>query len=96
MSTSDTPALPANAAAAIIPPDLSALPPTALLDTASTAAALGLKPETLANWRTYGRYDLPYIRSGRLIRYRVADVLGFIERRTRLHTGQTAQPATTA
>ena len=77
----------------ITPPDLSTLPPTALLDTASTAAALGLKPETLANWRTYGRYDLPYIRSGRLIRYRVADVLGFIDRRTRTHTGQTTRPA---
>lgn len=80
----------------ITPPDLSSLPPTALLDTASTAAALGLKPETLANWRTYGRYDLPYIRSGRLIRYRVGDLLDWLEQRTRTHTGQTARPTTAA
>ncbi len=93
MPTRDTPALPATAAATIAPPDLTSLPRSALLTTGEAAAALGLKPETLANWRTYGRYDLPYIRSGRLIRYRVADVLGFIDRRTRTHTGQTTRPA---
>ena len=44
------------------PPDLSALPRTALVDTATAAAALGLKPETLANWRVTGRYGLPFVR----------------------------------
>ena len=78
------------------PPDLSALPRTALVDTATAAAALGLKPETLANWRVTGRYGLPFVRSGRLPRYRVGDLLDWLEQRTRTHTGQTARPTTAA
>ena len=91
-----TPPLPATAAATIVPPDLAALPRTALLTTAEAAAALGLAPETLANWRCTGRYNLPYVRSGRLPRYRVGDLLDWLEQRTRTHTGQTARPTTAA
>lgn len=61
----------------------------ALLTQEQAAAVLGVKPATLQIWRVTGRYALPYVKSGRLVRYREADVLAFLERRTRLHTGQT-------
>lgn len=84
-----TPPTPQPAAAAITPPDLTALPATALLSTAEAAAALGLSPETLANWRVTGRYALPYVRCGRLPRYRVGDLLTWQRARSQTHTGQT-------
>ncbi len=37
---------------------------------------------TLAIWRSTHRYRLPYVRVGRLIRYRRSDVLNFIKQRT--------------
>lgn len=78
------------------PPDLTSLPRSALLDTATAAAALGLAPETLANWRVTGRYALPFVRCGRYPRYRAGDLLDWLEQRTRTHTGQTARPTTAA
>lgn len=78
------------------PPDLTSLPRSALLDTATAAAALGLAPETLANWRVTGRYALPFVRCGRYPRYRVGDLLDWLNRRTQSHTGQAARPTTAA
>lgn len=72
------------------PPDLSALPQTSLLDDKQTALALGVSPGTLSVWRSVGRYDLKYIKVGRKVRYRVSDVLAFLERRAKTHTGQEA------
>jgi len=45
------------------------------------AAFLGVKPNTLAVWRASGRYDLPFVRIGRLIRYRRADLEAWLEKR---------------
>ena len=42
---------------------------------------LGVKVSTLTNWRTTGRYNLPYIKVGRLVRYRVADLAAWIAKR---------------
>jgi excisionase family DNA binding protein len=42
---------------------------------------LGLKPQTLANWRMTGRYQLPFLRCGRLIKYRSADLDQWLESR---------------
>ena len=42
---------------------------------------LGVKVSTLTNWRTTGRYNLPYIKVGRLVRYRVADLAAWIANR---------------
>jgi len=53
-----------------------------LLDDKQAAAFLTLKPQTLAIWRCTKRYDLPYIRVGRLIRYRRADLENFLANRT--------------
>jgi len=58
----------------------------ALLDTRAAAALLGVSPATLTTWRSVGRYALPFVRVGRSIRYRVADLERFIEERTATQT----------
>ena len=45
-----------------------------LLSTIEAAEYLGIKPQTLAVWRSTQRYDLPYIRCGAAIKYRLADL----------------------
>lgn len=50
------------------------------------AEYLGLKPHTLAVWRTTGRYSLPYVRIGGLVRYRQSALDAFIAARTRAGT----------
>jgi excisionase family DNA binding protein len=57
--------------------------PTALglLSEDQAAELLGVKPQTLSLWRSAGRYDLPFVRVGRLIRYRLADLEAWLERR---------------
>ena len=49
-----------------------------LLSCEETAKILGVRPQTLATWRLYGR-PLPYCKIGRLVKYRRSDVLAFIE-----------------
>lgn len=54
-------------------------------DTMSTdeaAAYLGVAPSTLAIWRCTKRYPLPYIKVGRLVRYRKSDLDAFLISRT--------------
>jgi len=64
--------------------------PPSNLDDKQAAAALGLKASTLSVWRSTGRYNLPYIKVGRLVRYRVSDLAEFMARRTACHTGEAA------
>jgi excisionase family DNA binding protein len=45
-----------------------------LLTPEDTANFLGIRTHTLATWRCTGRYGLPFIKIGRAIRYRRADV----------------------
>lgn len=52
-----------------------------LLDETDAAGLLGVKPSTLTTWRSTRRYSLPYVRVGRLIRYRRADLDAWLERR---------------
>ncbi len=47
-----------------------------------TAKILGVTRQTLAVWRTTQRYPLPYVKTGRLVRYKAADVEQFITDRT--------------
>ena len=58
---------------------------TKLLTADQVADILGVTSHTLAVWRSTGRYALSYVKSGRLVRYREADILRFIERRTKTH-----------
>ena len=54
-----------------------------LLTPEQVAEALGVTPHTLAVWRCEGRYELPYIKTGRLVRYLTEDVQAFIQSRRR-------------
>jgi excisionase family DNA binding protein len=49
------------------------------------AAFLGLSRETLSLWRCTQRYNLPFVKIGRLVKYKEADLLAFVE--SRRHTG---------
>lgn len=53
-----------------------------LLSRPEAAAYLGVKVETLAVWASTKRYDLPFIRVGRSVRYDRADLNAFLDRRT--------------
>ncbi|WP_458789590.1 helix-turn-helix domain-containing protein [Yoonia sp. MH D7] len=45
------------------------------------AAYLGVSKETLNVWRCTKRYNLPYVKTGRLVRYRPEDVTTFVTSR---------------
>jgi excisionase family DNA binding protein len=53
-----------------------------LLTRVQAAHYLGVSPRTLAVWKSTGRYNLPCVRIGRLVKYRQADLDAFIERNT--------------
>lgn len=57
-------------------------PQRVLFNQDQAAEYLGLKPETLATWRSTQRYHLPFIRVGRAVRYRLSDLESFLEERT--------------
>jgi predicted DNA-binding transcriptional regulator AlpA len=60
-----------------------------LLDEKEAAQFLDNSPGTLSVWRSTGRYNLPFIKIGRNVRYRRADLIAWLEKRTR-ETGATA------
>lgn len=60
-------------------------PPVQLTEK-QAAVAIGVKPSTLAVWRSTGRYNLPFLKVGRLVRYRVSDLADFLSKRTSEHT----------
>jgi excisionase family DNA binding protein len=53
-----------------------------LLTTEEAAKRLGLSSATLCIWRTTKRYPLPYIKVGRMVRYRVEDLNTFLQQQT--------------
>lgn len=59
------------------PTDNPSLNPS-LMSRRETAELLGVKEQTLACWATTKRYDLPYVKVGRLVKYRREDVERFI------------------
>ncbi len=54
----------------------------ALVTREQAAEYLGVKPQTLACWQTNKRYNLPVVKIGSLVRYRLTDLQRFVERRT--------------
>ena len=60
--------------------------PPLQVDDRDAAHVLGVKTSTLAVWRSTGRYNLPYIKVGRLIRYRVSDLADFLAKFTTTKT----------
>ncbi len=53
------------------------------------AAYIGVTENTLSVWRCVGRYAIPFIKVGRLVRYRVSDLDAWLESRT--HTSGTTE-----
>ena len=53
-----------------------------LLTEAEAADYLSVEPQTLCAWRCTRRYNLPFIKVGRLVRYREEDIEAFLEERT--------------
>jgi hypothetical protein len=53
-----------------------------LVNSVAAAEYLKMSPGTLAVWRCEKRYNLRYVRVGRKILYRIADLERFIESRT--------------
>jgi excisionase family DNA binding protein len=53
-----------------------------LLTREQAAQYLGVTPGTLSVWACTHRYDLPYVRVGRSVRYRLRDLEAFLESRT--------------
>lgn len=68
------------------PSQLAALgfSPTDLLTPDQVASALGLSLRTLAAWRSSRRGGLPWVKVGRLVRYRRQDLTAWLE--SQLHT----------
>jgi len=54
----------------------------ALLGNTAAAQYIGIEPGTLEVWRSTKRYVIPYIRSGRLIKYRKIDLDTWLQSRT--------------
>lgn len=53
-----------------------------LLSRKEAAEYLNVKPQTLAAWHVTGRYNLPVVKVGRAVRYRVADLERWLSVRT--------------
>lgn len=54
--------------------------PNELLTRREAAAYLGVTEQTLAIWKCTGRYNLPFLKIGRLVKYEVADWDAFLKR----------------
>ncbi len=59
--------------------DLTAYPPHGLLRAKDAATVLDTTEGTLAVWRCTGRHPLKFVRMGRSVRYRVGDLIEYIE-----------------
>ena len=53
-----------------------------VLDCDEAANYIGVKPGTLAVWRSTKRYKIPFIKVGRLVKYRKSDLDDFLEKQT--------------
>lgn len=66
-----------------------AKPTPELLTRKEAAEYLGVTVRTLSVWACVKRYNLPYVKIGRLAKYRRADLDAFITQRTVMqHVGQ--------
>lgn len=67
--------------------EISPATPSEILHANKSAAQyLGVEPGTLNVWRSTGRYDLAYIKVGRLVKYRQSVLDAFLMDRTRNQT----------
>lgn len=59
-------------------------PSDPLLTTPEAAAYIGVTEGTLQTWRCIGRYDIPFVKVGRLVKYRKSALDAFLERHTQV------------
>jgi excisionase family DNA binding protein len=52
-----------------------------LLTREEAAAYLGVRPQTLSVWHSERRYNLPVVKVGRLVKYRLSDLRAWVESR---------------
>ncbi|MGH8596261.1 MAG: helix-turn-helix domain-containing protein [Gammaproteobacteria bacterium] len=52
-----------------------------LVDSQRAAEILGIKPQTLAVWRSNHRYGIPFHKVGSKVRYKVADLQRWLDSR---------------
>lgn len=57
-----------------------------LLNTNEAAEFLGIKRNTLEIWRMNSRVKIPYIKVGRLIKYRLSDLEEFLNKNSQFST----------
>lgn len=55
---------------------------TELVNREEAAKFLNVKPQTLACWASTKRYQLPMVKVGRAVRYRLSDLERWLEERT--------------
>lgn len=65
--------------------------PPELLTPGEAADLLRTTIDTLAVWRSTGRHGIPFVKVGRSVRYRRADLLDWLESRSTLNTGNGIQ-----
>jgi len=54
-----------------------------LFTSPEAAEYIGVSENTIVVWRCVGRYAIPFIKVGRLVRYRRSDLEAWLESRTR-------------
>jgi len=59
-----------------------------LLSRKEAAELLGTTEGTLAVWSCTKRYGLPFVKIGRLVKYKLSDLEAFIQRRTQSGGGE--------
>lgn len=64
------------------PASIAPLTQSILLTTEHAAPHIGITPHTLAVWRCNKRHVIPYIKVGRLVKYRLADLDAWLASRT--------------
>lgn len=53
-----------------------------LFNSVEASAYIGITASTLSVWRCVGRYEIPYIKVGRLVKYRKSALDAFLKSRT--------------
>lgn len=64
--------------------DINGRSRTDLVGEKEAAEILGVTPGTLQVWRSTGRYAIPFVKVGRLVKYRASNLESWIQSRTRV------------